>query len=249
VAPVLGLTPFLFQFYSTVSDHYLYLAMLGPAVAAAWMIQNWRWARGVGLVVIGLLAMKSVAQAATWQDGESMFSHTIAINPNSFLAYNNLANAFSYGGDVLQGAAGIADRVGDRPTAEAYRKQAVSNYERARELFAEAIVTRKAANRGVDDYLKAHGNLGGIYSRLGRYDEALQHRQKAMEIIEKYFPPAARRDLPELYCLAGQDLLAMRRPGEAMKYFDQALRMQPENRVAKMAREKAKGMMAGMTME
>jgi tetratricopeptide (TPR) repeat protein len=251
VAPVLGLTPFLFQFYSTVSDHYLYLAMIGPAVAMAWVMVKWeqRAVRTIGFAVIGLLAVKSFSQSATWRDDESMFSHTIAINPNSFLAYNNLASAFSYGGDVMQSAATIANQVGDRRTAESYRKQATENYQRAGELFAEAIETRKSANRGVDDYLKAHGNLGGIYSRLGRHDEALWHRQKAIEIIVRFFPPAARRDLPELYCLSGQDLLALHRPKEAMRCFDEALKMEPANPIAKSAREKARGMMAGMSIE
>ncbi len=251
VAPVLGLTPFLFQFYSTVSDHYLYLAMLGPAVAMAWAMMKWEraGARAVGMVAIGLLAVKSFTQAGTWQDDESMFSHTIAMNPNSFLAYNNLASAFSYGGDVMQSAATIADQVGDRQMAVTYRKQATENYQRAGELFAEAIETRKAANRGVDDYLKAHGNLGSIHARLERHEAALWHRQRAMEIIVRFFPPAARRDLPELYCLAGQDLLAMHRAGEALNYFDQALKMDPGNPAARTAREKARGMMAGMSID
>ena len=34
--PVLGLVPFAFQAYSTVADHYMYSAMLGPALALAW---------------------------------------------------------------------------------------------------------------------------------------------------------------------------------------------------------------------
>ena len=38
VAPVLGLTTFDFEMISTVADHYLYLAMLGPALAAAWVL-------------------------------------------------------------------------------------------------------------------------------------------------------------------------------------------------------------------
>src|SRR5205823_5816266 len=36
--PVLGLVPFDFQVYSTVADHYAYLAMLGPALAVAWLM-------------------------------------------------------------------------------------------------------------------------------------------------------------------------------------------------------------------
>src|SRR5207237_1334575 len=37
VSPVLGLVPFHFQAFSTVADHYLYPAMLGVALVAAWV--------------------------------------------------------------------------------------------------------------------------------------------------------------------------------------------------------------------
>ena len=38
VTPVLGLVTFLFQHFSTTADHYLYVSMLGPALAAAWAV-------------------------------------------------------------------------------------------------------------------------------------------------------------------------------------------------------------------
>jgi tetratricopeptide (TPR) repeat protein len=52
VAPVIGFSRFDFQAISTVADHYLYLALLGPALAAAWLLTKWGqkpfpiWQRG-----------------------------------------------------------------------------------------------------------------------------------------------------------------------------------------------------------
>ncbi len=43
--PVLGLVPFAFQAYSTVADRYVYIAMLGPALALAW---GWRSSSSAG---------------------------------------------------------------------------------------------------------------------------------------------------------------------------------------------------------
>lgn len=40
VAPVLGFSRFDFQTISTVADHYLYLALLGPALAGAWLLSR-----------------------------------------------------------------------------------------------------------------------------------------------------------------------------------------------------------------
>ena len=38
VAPVLGFVTFGFQEFSTVGDRYVYLAMLGPSLALAWLV-------------------------------------------------------------------------------------------------------------------------------------------------------------------------------------------------------------------
>ncbi len=42
VLPVSGLVPFTFQYISTVADRYLYLSMLGPALALAWFLSERR---------------------------------------------------------------------------------------------------------------------------------------------------------------------------------------------------------------
>jgi hypothetical protein len=39
--PVSGLARFMFQIHSTVADHYMYLPMLGPAMALAWLIDRY----------------------------------------------------------------------------------------------------------------------------------------------------------------------------------------------------------------
>src|SRR3954447_26553564 len=61
IAPVLGLTPFQFQFTSTVADHYLYLAMFGPAVVLTWALVRFRNRAVIGAcgVVLAALAVRS----------------------------------------------------------------------------------------------------------------------------------------------------------------------------------------------
>ena len=64
VAPVLGLIPFDYQLVSTVADHYLYIAMLGPALAAAWAVtlMKPRIAISASVLVLGLLAVRTADQ-------------------------------------------------------------------------------------------------------------------------------------------------------------------------------------------
>ncbi|HEX4795940.1 MAG TPA: tetratricopeptide repeat protein [Humisphaera sp.] len=99
-APVLGLIPFDFQQYSTVADHYLYLAMLGPALAAAYLARQMPSTRAPLAVVAVALATISFVQTWVWQDTFSLFRHSIAVNPNACGLYNNLGEAYRVAGQT-----------------------------------------------------------------------------------------------------------------------------------------------------
>ena len=99
--PVLGLVPFSFQNYSTTADHYLYLAMLGPAILFGAIFKYFdgramRWTAGILLVV---LSGRSVAQSLSWLSSESLFMHTLRANPNSVAGLNNMGSVLSETGD------------------------------------------------------------------------------------------------------------------------------------------------------
>jgi tetratricopeptide (TPR) repeat protein len=245
VAPVLGLASFMFQFYSTVADHYLYLAMLGPALAVAWIVANdQKYARPVAFVVIGLFAVKSFAQTATWRDDESLFTHTLAVNEKSFVACNNLGGSFDSMGDALVAGAKIADDMGDPVTGRAYRRLAVENFQRARELYVKSIETRQAVNRGIDDHLQTRGLLAMTCSKLKRHDEALAHWAAAAEMINSRLPHLAKTELPKIHCLAAKDLLALRRPADAMRHLAAARALDPNNLAIADTTDQAQRMLA-----
>jgi protein O-mannosyl-transferase len=95
VLPVLGFVPFQFQYYSTVADHYLYLSMLGPALAMAWVLSRcrsaWLWAGSAA--ILAALGLRSFDQSQYWRDDLTLFSRSIEVNPASFVSYNNLGAA------------------------------------------------------------------------------------------------------------------------------------------------------------
>jgi protein O-mannosyl-transferase len=84
--PTLGLVPFDFQEKSTVTDHYMYLAMLGPALAACWCLARWTGRANVtiALLVLAVFAARSRVQTAHWRDGETCYRHGLAVNPQSW---------------------------------------------------------------------------------------------------------------------------------------------------------------------
>jgi len=107
VLPVLGLVPFTFQAYSTVADHYLYLSMLGPALALAMILSLagmlrtkaviLRWGASAALLI---LAGITVAQTRYWHDSIALFSHAYAVNPHSGEAAILLAGQYNSAGDA-----------------------------------------------------------------------------------------------------------------------------------------------------
>ena len=138
--PVLGLTTFLFQQYSTVADHYLYLAMLGPALALGWLITKWP-ARSVivtASVLIALLAARSFAQTRHWLDDLRLFPHVLRINPQSFAAHNNLGLAYEERAAHEQAYAAAAEQEGDLAQSAGHARRHDEFLRRAAEHFSLA---------------------------------------------------------------------------------------------------------------
>ena len=82
--PSIGIVPFDFQHYSTVADRYLYIAMLGPAIAVTFLILRFqRIAAGLAIAALALLTTLSIIQLSYWRDEWHLMAHTLDVNPQS----------------------------------------------------------------------------------------------------------------------------------------------------------------------
>jgi hypothetical protein len=102
IAPVSGIVPFDYQQFSTVADHYLYLPMLGVAmIVAATLRAASRCpparmpAWSITAAAVAAMAIISARQCEFWNNATSLMSHATAVNPRSWMAYLNLADAES----------------------------------------------------------------------------------------------------------------------------------------------------------
>ena len=93
--PISGIVPFIFQIFSTVADRYLYLSMMGPAIAVAIFIQKEKNLIHLTpiFVISALLMMTTFVQTQTWNNGPTLYTHALKINPVSYWSLNNLAKA------------------------------------------------------------------------------------------------------------------------------------------------------------
>jgi protein O-mannosyl-transferase len=154
--PVLDFFDVYFFRYSFVSDHFQYLASMGPlALAGAGVVTA---VEKVGihrlvvqtastLVILSILGALTFRQSAKYHDVITLYRATIAQNPGCWMAEYNLGLALKNQGQL---------------------DQAIAHYRRAINIWP--------------DYVEAHYNLGGAYIEKGEFDEALAEYRRAIEI-------------------------------------------------------------------
>jgi hypothetical protein len=148
--PVLGLAPFDFQRYSTVGDRYMYLAMLGPALALGWLASRTRALAAAALVCVALLGWRSEAQLRHWRDTAALVDYTLAVDPLSTI------------GNKIR-AAELA-RQGNYPEALGYYRRAMIRNPTDGDLhfnYANALLALGEYRQAMDEYEAAIPLLGG----------------------------------------------------------------------------------------
>jgi hypothetical protein len=182
--PVLGLVPFMFQIHSTVADHYVYLAMLGPAIVLCALLARWPRAPAYALVAVVLVALGVVSyrQTRVWRDSVALFSHAAEITPASATVHANLANAL----DERRDADGALREYEAAVALDGRNHKARLGLARAyflRERYEEAIAQAKAS---LDSTLPGESRareyliIGMSELRRGQYDAAIDALQRSL---------------------------------------------------------------------
>jgi tetratricopeptide (TPR) repeat protein len=185
--PVLGFFKVYFFRYSFVGDHFQYLASLGPlALAAAGIttaLDRFKKGKpflepvfcGTLLLVLGLLTWR---QCGIYADVETLWRTTLARNPNSILANNNLGVILVRKGQLDEAIALFQKALQDHPDDPETRNN-----------LAVALA-------------KTHGDYANTLVQMGRDDEAMVEFRKALEFFP-YFA-SARRSLAVILLNKGQ---------------------------------------------
>ncbi len=205
--PVLGFFNVYFFRYSFVSDHFQYLASMGPlALAGAATIAGCsrlavsrrltllpaRQHRGVATtLVVGIggvlllsLAFLTWVQTADYRNLVTLYTATLTKNPRCWMAHYNLGIALNEQGNP---------------------DEAIVHYRHAVDLRPS--------------YAEAHYNLGRLLVQKGELDEAIAHYEKAVEINSA--DADAHNNL-------GVALFAKGRVDEAIAHYRKALSTQPD---------------------
>lgn len=198
--PVLGFTPFMFQLFSTVADHYVYLPMFGVAIAFASLVKQvaGRWPTVAALTVIAAMGVRSVLQTQYWRDSVTLFTHAVDVRPESTQAHGSLAVALAGAGRVEE-AVPHFELVAARSPSSRLAQQRLAQAYVFTERFEQALIPAQAALLLAladphSDPSWEHYLLGKALARSGRLAESLDHLSRAAELRPGDQSIAAERD-------------------------------------------------------
>jgi hypothetical protein len=226
LGPVLGLTPFMFQYTSGVADHYLYLAMFGPALLATWAVV--RYGRRFGAVGcalgLGVLGVRSYQQLGWWHDDRTIWEHTMACCPDSFIAPTNLATAYGREANALRVAGEDAREAGRIEEANWMMARQHEQYVKAADLLEWALAVNPKS-------MAALHNAFMYNFRLGRYQRAVERLERLLAINDK-LPESERTNFTALHDAAGNLWMKLGRFDKAAAEYERVLAATPENKDA-----------------
>ncbi len=236
--PVLGFVPFEFQTRSTVADHYLYLPMLGVALAAAWAVRRFASQRVVfytAAIVLGALALRTLDQTRYWKDSRALFAHAIEVNPNSFCASQNLAVLNGYDAEMLEAKAQVLHDGGNDAAATIADADARAKLAESERLLAKVLAIKP-------------GDASALHTRAALHAQFKEHRAAIADLQTLLAElPTLRVDERETflgdYDLLGQEFLRVREPASALISFNQMLQLNPGDRAASLGRQRALAML------
>ena len=230
--PILGFFKVYFFIFSYVNDHFLYLASLGLIAAvtggtALLLAGAPAWVRTSALVLFGLLlaglTWLSHQQSRLYRDNETLFSATIAKNPDSWMGHHILGFALAKSPD-RHAEAIIQFREALRLNPEYPDAHLALAVELAREQEhkAEAIAHYEKALELRPNYVEAHNNLAVELARQPEHTaEALTHLETALRLKPEF--TEAHRNLADLLAR-----LPDRKP-EVIAHYEEALRFRPDS--------------------
>ena len=238
LAPFLGFTTMALHRFTWVSDHLVYVPLLGlVGLAAAAAGTAWGhngpaprcWAVGAALALGAGLAWSSHLYAATFRNEETLWTCTVRRNPLAWYAHYNLGQVLFKQRRLHEAILHFRRAAEIRPNfADAQCSLGIALLYADRS--AEAIQHLEAALRARPDLAEAHGALANVLAAGGRLDEAQAHYA------------AAARSKPtdaDLQFNWGNALLQAGRSAEAADHLREAVRLNPADAQARAALDEA----------
>jgi Tfp pilus assembly protein PilF len=266
LVPVIGLVQ---VGYQSMADRYTYIPLIGVFVMLVWGVadlsDHWKlglsWRLVAAAAMLFTLSWAARKQLSYWDSGLDLWSHTLAVNPNNFIAEDNLGDALLTAGKPdeayshFQRATAIMPR---DPWSHANMGAYLQQKGRLPEAIAEYRITLSLSRDSMMVAL-TKANLASAYRDLGNDKDALESYNESIAInpyqssayfgravlyrsqgkladaIRDFSQAVELRPTAEGYLRLGQALAEAHRRQEALAALDQALKISPESTEAQQA--------------
>ena len=224
--PALGLIDnFIFSF-SLIFDHLQYLASMGPLALAGAGLARFSdivipkrplLQSGLCAGLLLFLGMASWQRTGVYESQETLWTDTLAKNPNCWVGQYNLGIVFLQKGQVDKALEDFQSAVEINPNyLEAHSNLGLALLQEGQ--MDEAVAHFKKASEIAPNSLTTHYNLGVALLKNGELDEAVAQYRKALEINPNSL---------ETHYNLGLIFFKKRQLDEAITQFLEVLRLKP----------------------
>ena len=189
IAPVLGIIQISLSTPYAMADRYHYLPSIGIAVMIAWGLPHLFAHRNAlkkilfsaGIIFIVSMSILTWKQCSRWFNTVTLFSHTLKITENNYVAHNNLGLTLYKAGRINDAILHYNKAIAIKPDyAIAYNNRGnvyseLKRYSNALEDLNEAIRLRP-------DLADAYNNRGSVYFRMQDYKKSIKDFNEAIRL-------------------------------------------------------------------
>lgn len=228
--PASGIVTFGYLEHSPVGDHFVYLACIGffaAVIAAAAPPFQKLVPAGAAKAVYGAaaaaclvpLAAKTWFQTQVWRDGLTFWGHTLAHNPTSGLAHNNMGLTLAREGRIAEALEQFRLSLQYKPGFWMARVNMGIALRDLGRIGGSVEALRRMASDAPDSPA-AHFNLGLSLEAAGDLDAAVAEYRRALDLDPR---------LSEAHRNLGLALVRLGRPGEAIGSLRSAVALDPND--------------------
>jgi len=210
------------------ADRYMYIPAIGIFVMAVWggaeLLSRTRvsraWGIGISAVILALLCMATNQQVRLWKNSETLWTYTISVTKDNFMAEDNLAQELATQGRVQEALVHF-HRILNLHNWRPSDLIALGMYEQRNGYPADAISEYQRAAEKANDpstHATALSDMGSAYLDLKNNGEA-----------ERSFSSALQVEPRNVQALIGSGLAAQKtgHPEIAIQRYSQALKIKP----------------------
>lgn len=212
LVPVIGL--------GRVEDRFMYLPLVGLLVMGTWGIWNFlatrRHRRALAALLAGILFLiftpRAFTQVHYWKNSFTLFEHVLQLNPNDYVAYNQLCSAWLDEREFEKAKAACSQALKLKPDlTKAHYNLGLALTELGQWDPAIAHYTQALCLQ--PDYFQALSNLGVVLVKQEKWEEAARQFSAALRV---------KPDAAEIHRNLGFVLIHLGKREEAKRHFEEA---------------------------